>query len=479
MEIQMSGDDCFKQAKDLMIAGKDLDKAFEMFNLLYNETCRDNKNIDIILFHLASVCMKRKQTALSLLLFKEALKYRENFIEAINNLGYIYKQELMHKEAIESFEKVVALMEKFPDHVGNDDKADYLTNLGSMYVANGTAEKAIEYFNKSLAFNASNVQTRWNKSLAHLEMGDYRNGFREYEFGERVNRFKDRNYGMDSLPFWKGTPQQTVIVIGEQGLGDEIMFASMVPDLMKDCRVILDAHPRLADLFRRSFPEIPVYGTRKSEKLCWHNFHKIDAKIGMGSLGKFYRNKESDFPAKPYIKADPKIIEKYAKRFAEMGDKPKIGISWLGGNKETNKSERYIALDKWKDLFALDLDFISLQYNKGIGKEVAEFEKKNNICLNHWQDTIDDYDETAGLLANLDLIISVPQSVVHLAGAMGVLTWQLTPFKSLWQCGEHGKDMPWYSSVKNYWQDENGLWEPVMEKIKGELCNLLQMSIAS
>jgi hypothetical protein len=77
------------------------------------------------------------------------------------------------------------------------------------------------------------------------------------------------------------------------------------------------------------------------------------------------------------------------------------------------------------------------------------------------------------------LIISVPQSVVHLAGALGVPTWQLTPKKAMWQMGAYGHDMPWYRCVKNYWQDDTHTWEPVIQQIKEELCSLYQMSIAA
>jgi hypothetical protein len=146
------------------------------------------------------------------------------------------------------------------------------------------------------------------------------------------------------------------------------------------------------------------------------------------------------------------------------------------GRSPNGRTNRKIPRDKWKYIFALDMDFISLQYDKDIGDEIKKFEDKNNICLNHWQNTLDDYDETAGLVANLDLIISVPQSVVHLAGAMGIQTWQLVTFKALWQTGPYGENAPWYHCVQNFWQDENCQWEPVLKKVKGELCNLLVMS---
>lgn len=472
--MEVSGEDLFNQAKKLLVEEKDLDKAFYYFNLLLNHTFHDDRQEDNLLFHIASVLMKKNCNALSLFLFKEVIKKRENCSEAYNNIGFIYKNEQKNDEALYYFQKALDIANQYPQYINNKDKSDYLCNLGSMYIANGTPQKAIDYFDQAISLFSDNPFSRWNRSLSYLELGDYKHGFDEYDFGERQNRIINRTYGINDLPLWDGKPDKnkTVVLIGEQGIGDEILFASMLPDAIRDCRIIFDAHPRLADLFRLSFPDIPVYGTRKSDKVTWPLFHKIDARIGIGSLGKFYRHKESDFPKKPYLKADPKRIEKYRNKLASMSDKPKIGISWKGGAKDTGRQNRCIPLEKWKRIFELDLDFISLQYDKDISKEIEEFEKANGICLNHWQSTVDDYDETAALVTNLDLIISVPQSVVHLAGALGTSTFQLTPYKALWQSAPFGKDMPWYGCVKNFWQEKEGEWDSVMERVKETLCSL-------
>jgi tetratricopeptide (TPR) repeat protein len=475
----VSGTEIFEKATELLVAEKDLDKAFDMFNKLLNECVHKKDHMDILLFHVGSTAMKLGWTGLAFILFKMSLEYRSNFIESFNNLGYLYKKELMEKEATHYFEKAIDLAIKNPKNVPAWFTAEIYANLGSMYIANGTPQKAMGYFDKAIKTDENLGLAKWNRSLAYLELGNYEEGFRDYEFGERTSRSKDRNYGIDNLPFWDGTKGQTVVVYGEQGIGDEIMFASMIPDLMKDCNVILDVHPRLMDLFRLAFPTIPIYGTRKSEKVSWPQFHKVDAKIGMGSLGKFYRKKVEDFPRIPYMTADIKLVDKYFSKLKALSNRPKIGISWRGGTKETNRNSRYIPLDMWLDILKIDADFISLQYDKDIGPEIEDFNNKNNVKIHHWQDTLDDYDETAGLVANLDLIISVPQSVVHLAGAMGVPTVQLVPFKRLWQAGPYQQDMPWYNTVKNIWQDEKCDWKPVLNQVKENLCSLLAKSIES
>ena len=474
--VEMSGDDLYKQAVNILLEGKDIPKAMHFFNLLYNHSIKDKKYSDTILFHIGSCAQKMGYSGMAALAFNHCIGMKENFHEAYNNLGCIYKNELLEDEAKAHFAKAFEIATNKSD-ASQKDRGEYVMNLGSMYIGTGTPHKALEYFNESEKIFKDNDMNHWNRSLAYFEIGDYAKGFDEYDSGERVrDRMTHRDFGLKDLPFWDGKPDKnkTVVLSGEQGLGDEIMFASMIPDAIRDTNIIIEAHPRLADLFRLNFPHVPVYGTRKDPSMMWPPFHKIDARLAMGSLGKFYRRTKESFPGMPYLFADPKRVIKYASKLKTMGNRPKIGISWRGGNIETGKLNRYVPLELLLPLLRLDADFISLQYDKNIYPKIKEFEDKHGVALNHWQDMIDNYDETAALVSNLDLIISVPQSVIHLAGALGTPTWQLAPYKALWQVGVHGEDPPWYKCVKNIWQDESCKWEPVIEKTRNELCSLLQ-----
>lgn len=444
-----------------------------------------DKDSQALWFYLGVIASKRKYNFLAIELFKKSLSLDSESIAATpvyNNLGVVYKEENLINESRDCFDKAIKIHDekrKKNGKVKNLDE-DLITNLGSLFVGMGEPDKAIELFDKALKINPKHTQAHWNKSLCLLEKGDYAKGWPEYDYGERLADRVERNYSIDNLPTWDGSPQKTVIVYGEQGIGDEIMFASMLPDLMKTCRVILDAHPRLVELFRESFPTIPVFGTRKvsTSYIQWQQFFNVDAKIPIGGLGKFFRNKKEDFPGAPYLKANDKLIAKYKEKLDSLGDKLKIGISWTGGIKSTNNSERHIPLEKWLPIFNQEVEIISLQYKKDAQSQIDKFNKEHpNIKIHHWQDAVDDYDETAALVSNLDLVISVPQSVVHLAGALGVGTWQLCPKKALWQMGPYGEDMPWYSSVHNFWQDETLTWEPVIQRVSEMLCNCILNSI--
>lgn len=462
-----------RHAHELITSGNNLDEAEKILKEILNNY-PENLNA---LFQLASVTGRQGYHGASLALFKYVLSIAPDTMEAVNNIGFVYKQLGMHQEAIEAFTKAIEMAKANGNK--KEDLAYYYGNLGSMYLGNGTPQKALEIITQALELNPLDKMALWNRSLAYLEVGDYVAGFRDYDYGDRLDRTRDRDYGVKDLPYWDGTKGKTVVVYGEQGIGDELMFATILPDLMKECNVILDMHPRLADMFRYIYPNIPIFGTRKvpnAEGLPWSKFYPIDAKVSIATLAKFYRKKKEDFPGTPYLFVPPHLIGKYADKLNSLSPKKKIGISWKGGTVATCSENRKIKLKQLLPLLELDdqVDFISLQYHKDSKTYLDKLQEETGKVIHHWQDVMDDYDETAGLVSNLDYIISVPQSVVHLAGAMGKATLQLCPKKGLWQMGPYGENMPWYSCVENIWQDESQEWEPVILKAKEKLCNLLQ-----
>lgn len=427
----------------------------------------------------------RKQFAFSVMAFEKAIAYNSDFDECYNNMAASYRQLGLMDKCKECFHRAIELASR-PNYLldvckgdmnkSERNRADYLANLGSCYVARGTPAVALQYLNKAIEMMPGRPNSHWNAGLAYLELGDYKRGFEGYEYGDRISEDKERNYhgGPKSTRWWTGPVEgkrETIVVYGEQGIGDELMFASILPDVMKDANVIFECHPRLQNIFRQNFPGIPVYGTRKATQVGWLNNHKIDAKIAIGSLGKFYRQSRADFPGTPYIKCDEALLPIVADKIIDLSittQEPLIGISWKGGIGITNKGNRRIPLELWMPIFEANPNayFISLQYDSNAQAEIDAFhESIGRHVIHHWQNIVDDYDLTAALLRALDMVISVPQSVVHLAGAMGVKTLQLCPKQALWQMGPYGEDMPWYHSVHNFWQESDERWEPVIEEV--------------
>ncbi len=449
-----------------------LDPAERCFNYLLD---RNPKSPDLW-FYAGTCQLQRGFLVVAEMMFKKCLELDKHSVAAYNNLGNMYKLQQRVEEAEKYFNLALKYFPKDADEEVQKELGGVYNNLATIYVSNGTPDKAIEYCEQGLKYTPTSPRLLWNRSLALLEKRQWAAGWYGYDAGfansnegKRKNKPYEQNY-----PVWDGTKGKTVVIYGEQGLGDEILFSSMLPEVMKDANVIIDAHPRLANIFRNSFPGIPVYGTRKEKETPWTELYTIDARIAVGSLGRFYRKTDGDFPKhNGYLKADKDISEKYRQRLAAMGSRPKIGISWKGGYLSTGKKLRSIPLEQWGPIFGLDADFISLQYTSEADVEAEAAENKFGIKIHHWQDVIDDYDETAGLVDNLDLLISVTTSIVHLFGAMGKPAWAMTPAKSNWNWGLSGTEMIWYPSVKLYRQTGEE-WDTVIRQISEDACRLFQ-----
>lgn len=430
----------------------------------------DFPNEGELTFQLAFIYFKRKKYFIAKLLFKKVIEHCDDLdcmAAAYNNLGYIYYQEGDRKAAMENYEEALRM---FP----NSDQ--FVGNYSSMFVSNGTPEKAIELAKKSIDMNPDNVHAKNNLALSYLELGQWEKGFEYYEFRAITHDNIPRNYDNEGkIPDWNGEEGKTVVVYGEQGLGDEIMFASLLPKMAKKVNIILDAHPRLADLFRHSFNHlhIPVYGTRKSLKLHWPTIHDIDYKVALGSLGKFFLKKDDDFSGEKYLTSEDRFLPLLRPYVSQLDQSKKvIAISYQGGTPLTCRNTRYCPLEEFLPLLRhKEFEFVCLQYHPAAESDINDFLKKHpDIKLHYWPFVIDSYDLTAAFLENFVWCnISVPQSIVHLSGALGVKTYQLCPVEGLWQMGVRNKNALWYKSVKNIWQDVSGDWQTVLNKLTKQI----------
>jgi hypothetical protein len=399
------------------------------------------------------------------------------------NIAVAYKQDHNDEKALEYYNKALAEAEKNPTPGPvNKDKAFALHGIGSLYVNAGEPALCKLWSEKALAVDPNDRHAMWNKGLAHLELGEWEEGFYIYDTagfdtsGAMPTERKLKTYG--GLPKWDGTPGQTVVTYGEQGVGDEIMFCSMIPDLMKDCKVIIDCDHRIEKMLKRSFPEIEaVYPTSDvNAPFPWKADHKIDAYLPMGSLGRHYRKKASDFPKVAYLKAAPEKIEEWGQHIATLPKGLNVGISWAGGLKKTRFDKRTIVLDHLAPVLETKgVNFISLQYHQWAAEECSRVGSKLGVPIYHWGDAIAQYEDTAGLLMSLDLVITVNTSLHHLAGSLGVKQWCLTPVKCAWRYGVSGPS-PWYGNCEMYRQKNDGDWKHVISRAAADLAKMVQES---
>jgi len=159
---------------------------------------------------------------------------------------------------------------------------------------------------------------------------------------------------------------------------------------------------------------------------------------------------------------------------SELGPGPYIGISWLGGARQTRRQLRSIPLAQWQPLLSNRAVFVSLQYGD-CGDEIADFFAQNGIRIQHWADSLADYDETAAMVYALDMVISVCTAVVHLAGALGKPVWVLTPTTAEWRYLDRGERLPWYPSAKLFRQMEGESWQVVLQRAESELKSVFRI----
>lgn len=344
-------------------------------------------------------------------------------------------------------------------------------NLAALCIDNARYAEAEQWAKKGLERWPEDVGARSNLGFAQLGQRNWAEGWTNYRACLGLPSRTRITY--DDTPEWDGSPGKVVVLYGEQGLGDEISFASMVPDAIKHCeKVVIDCDVRLANLFQRSFPEARVYGTRKvkQDKLAkWRPEDRgIEASLAIGQIGEYYRTQDGDFDGKPYLKADPERVLMWKALWAQKR-KPVIGIAWQGGIAKTGARFRKWTLEQLLPVLkSVDAHWVCLEY-KSAAAEIEAFHVKHpEVDIREYpHGTLTrDYDDTAALVASLDHVFCIQTSVAHLGGALGVPTWVCVPPCSQWRYSGEGESVPWYSCVRVIRQ-EKGEWN--MERIGAEL----------
>ena len=309
-------------------------------------------------------------------------------------------------------------------------------------------------------------KAKHNLGMCQLAEGDY-TGWDNYaaSVGNTTNR-PQWKYA-DELP-WNGEPGKSVVIYGEQGIGDEISAASMFPDAIKRAgKVILECDARLAGLYRRSFPEAKVYGTRNKLEVAWDKDDASpDYSISSFQLGALFRRSAEDFPGTPYLIPDPDRVAMWQGLWSGK-TKPIIGVAWSGGTKNTAKHLRKWSLEQLLPVFrSVDAHWVSLQYTD-CQAEVDAFVKEHGVDLKTYQFATlsKDYDDIAALVSTLDRVVTMQQTALHTAGALGVRALVGLPNMTQWRYGEKGSKMPWYNSVRLFRQRQGENWDRVIREI--------------
>lgn len=366
--------------------------------------------------------------------------------------------------AVEACRKTIAI---------RSDLGEVYITLGSALFELGKIDEALAAHNRALKLNSSLVIAEYDIGLIQLMRGRFREGWQGFDC--RLRLVQKQSWRRPCTPSWNGSTLRgrSLLVMREQGLGDEIMYASCYPDVIRQAaHCYIECDPRLERLFTRSFPGarfFPMRNLLTSEQT--DPGAPVEVRSYAGSLPRYLRSSIRDFPDHhDYLHADPQRIEYWRSRLAVLGTGLKVGISWRGGTAVTRRVRRSLTLADLEPLLVVaGVNWVNLQYGQR-AEEIAAFESTHGIPIADWPEAIDgDYDETAALVRALDLVISVCTSVVHLAGALGNPVWVMVPHVPEWRYGLHGESMPWYPSAKLFRQTERGVWEPVIDRVANEL----------
>lgn len=340
-------------------------------------------------------------------------------------------------------------------------KANLHVNLASTYVDIGEWDKAEKSCQEAIKLNPDTIKGRANLGFCQLARRDWANGWKNYRYVLGHEWRPEVKYNDSEV--WDGESKGTIVLHGEQGLGDQISFASMVPDAIQwaeanDSKIILDVSNRLNSLFRRSFP-CSVYGGQLWSKAD----REVHYSLPIGQIGEYFRTKDSDFSGHPYLTPCPNRVYMWQKLF-EAKKKPVIGLAWSGGTEKTGSKVRHLGLEAFRPLVeGIDAHFVSLQYRPA-QKEIDE----TGLDVTEYYSTLsDDYDDTVAMVGAMDMVIGVHTTVIHVAGGLGVPCWTFVPDHSQWRYGEYD-DFLWANSVRLI-QQRGRDWSTVIKETAKEL----------
>jgi tetratricopeptide (TPR) repeat protein len=397
--------------------------------------------------------------------FRRALDADPGHAMAHSNLGLLLFE--VHYRVEEALSHLERALERDPKLV--NAYCNYTAVLQHL----GRCNEALDWAARGLALEPGHAQLRVNRALALLMQGDFEQGWVEYE--ARLESYECFKFRQFPQPRWTGEDAagKRLLIYAEQGIGDEIMFASCLPELLRRAgHCVIDCHPKLEALFRRSFPEATIHGGLQTDPdLSWlARMPAVDARIAIGSLPRLYRSHVDRFPGHGgYLAADPGHVAAWRQRLDALGEGLKVGVSWRGGTRHSNQRYRSMPLTELAaPLAALPaIQLVNLQYTDC--SDEIKSARADGIVLHHWPEAIADYDQTAALVCALDLVVSVQTAIVHLAGALGRPVWVMVPAAPEWRYQRAGHGMPWYPSVRIFRQSRLGEWRPVIDAVVAAL----------
>ena len=460
-----------------------LQKPDEAFEYIVS-ALKQNQNDHIALNTLGLILISLKRLKEAKNTFIRAIEINPKYFSSYNNIGHCYTLLHEREKSFEAFSTALTL---------NPKSLEVKNNLANYFIDKGNYNKALDYYFEALKFDPKNSSVLYNTAIAYtnlnnedkaeeyykksysinpnseglhksysqhlLKQGRYREAWKLFEGRLKLSSFYAKDGDMYNMRKKlsnnkKFLKEDKILVVREQGIGDEILYATMYADMLKKHpNTYFESDKRLITLFERSlntksenifFP----FGTFTRKEKDLSDFKNVTF---AGSLGKLFRNDNKDFTGKSFLKPELNKVTEIKKILHDIGKEKKIGISWKS-QKARYSEDKTKNLEEFKPIFKIpNVKFINLQYGE-THDELEDFQNNENIEITTINkiDLFNDFESICALLKNLDLFVTVSNSTAHLAGAIGVPTFLIKPpnHATFHYWNQKNEKTPWYNSIK-------------------------------
>lgn len=399
-----------------------------------------------------NVLLELKQVSGAMTSYEKALSYAPEYASAHNNRGNAFFEMDRITDALHSYEQALTLNPAYA-------KAHY--NRGKTLLELGRLDDAIAAYENALAIDPEYIDAHWNQGLCLLLKGDYEAGWRKFEWRWRLKGRDEqpRNYVQ---PLWNPSVEQcgkTILLYGEQGLGDTLQFSRYVEQVARlGANVLLEVPRTLMPVFRnfKGVTRLVAKGAKPPA---------FDYYCPLMSLPRVFNTRLDEISGLPYLQVPENRLKAWQSRLA-LPETARIGVVWSGNAGHKNDRDRSIPLAIFKHLLVGEYAYFSLQ------KEIRELDKAELPALpmlRTFTAELADFSDTAALISLMDVVITVDTSVAHLAGALGKEVWILLPFVPDWRWMMHRPDSPWYDSATLIRQSKRADWPSVVGEVAERL----------
>jgi tetratricopeptide (TPR) repeat protein len=405
-----------------------------------------------VLNNLSSTLFELKRYGDALMACERALAIEPDSAEALNNRGNVLQETGRLEEALASYDGSLDLKPDF---------AEAWHNRGGALQALNRHREALVSYERALALRPDYADAHWNESLARLCLGDFETGLAKFEWRWRTSDAHPARRALPQ-PLWLGEHTlegKTILLHAEQGIGDCLQFvryACLVA--ARGATVVLAVHRELKTLLAGLAPA--VFAEGEMLPAC-------DLRCPLASLPLAFRTTLATIPAAvPYLHPDAARFARFKARLARCGSL-RVGLAWAGNPAHKNDRRRSIPFERLAPMLAVrDVQYVSLQ--KELPQADAQALRATPPVLDLAAE-LDDFADTAAVVANLDLVITVDTALAHLAGAMRKPVWILLPFSPDWRWLIGREDSPWYPTARLFRQPRIDDWASVIERVAAEL----------